>query len=82
MVGTAVIEWSYFVYLINRLLVATAEKEQIQLIINSSLLPVLEGAEMQLQKARNNIIERQIMSLALEYSYRLGGYVKGLNSLE
>lgn len=82
MVGAPIVEWSYFVYAVNRLLVDTADSHQIQTIINASFLPVLEGAEMQLQLASNFIIKHQIMRHALEYCYRLGGYVKGLNNLE
>lgn len=34
------------VHIINRLLVSTADKQQISKIVSASLLPVLEGAEI------------------------------------
>lgn len=51
-VGLTAVQWCNVVHILNRLLVNTDNKYEVKRVITLSLLPVLEGAEVLMKKAR------------------------------
>jgi hypothetical protein len=82
MVGLPLPQWSHMVFILSKLLVSTGDPTAIETVVNHSLMPVLEGALLLAGKTEEQFMRGQLLSLALEYCFRLGGYVRRLHQLE
>ena len=81
MVDLNMTDWSAIVMMINKMLVNVTDRNMIGQIIGQSLTPVLDGAIILASKHRNSIPYNSIMTIALDYCFRLGTYLKRINSL-
>ena len=74
--------WSTIVTIINKLLVRGGDPQIIEKIISQSLIPVLDGGIILSSKHRDSLPYNSIMTVTLDYCYRLGTYLKRINVVE